>query len=397
MIPAVTQTPAPPRPAAPAGGAHRASEQSMTATVPTIPAAPPRPGQTRSRRALTYVELLLSLTIMGLIFGGIISAMLIASQALPDPTRDAPALIAAQRVLDELAADLADATDITEFGPNAITFVVPDRDGDDQPETIHYGFSGTSGDPLVRAINTAPSENLLDALNGFELRLETFTRQVVGSPSAVTSGETLLFSWESTSNIGEFSISSTQWPGQYFRPLLPPDAQSWAVTRVQFRAAQRGPANGITRVQLQIPDGSQLPSGTILEEHLLDEGSLDSSYNWEEIAFTTVSGLTPGTGLCLVLQWVSSKHSASIEYQTSGVGLDNARFVFTTDGGASWSGPSAAAMLIRVYGTITTPGPPTVTTRTYVRTIRIRLQPAVPGAPTLETRARLLNEPEITP
>ncbi len=351
----------------------------------------------RSRRALTYVELLLSLLVITLIVGGIMSAMLIATDALPDAQGAAPTIIAAQRLLDELTADLADATTITEWTSHSLTFVVPDRTGDDQPETIHYGWSGTPGDPLVRAINKAAAENLIAAVDDFSLELDTFTRDVSGPPGSTTSGETLLWSYESTSNIGEFSISSTQWPGEYFLPLLPPDAQSWAVTRIQFRAAARGPADGLTRVELRLPDASNLPSDTIVEEHLMDEASLGPDYAWREIVFTTTSGLPPDTGLCLVLERVSSKHSAKIEYQTSGASTPNGKFVWTTDGGASWTGTSVAAMLLRVFGTITTPGPPSVATRTYLRSVRVRLKPTDSGAPQLETRIRLLNEPEITP
>lgn len=350
-----------------------------------------------ARAALTLVELLLSMTVMGLLFGGIISAMLIATQALPDAQGADAEIVAAQRVLDEIAVDLTDAVEITEKGPDFITFVVPDRDADGQPETIHYGWSGTPGDPLVRAINKGAAENVLDAVADFALDFETYTRDVAGPPTAQTSGETLLLEWNSTTNIGEFSISSTQWLGEYFRPLLPPDAQSWSVTRVQFRAAAKGPADGLTRVQLRLPDASNMPSATVLEEHLMDEAALGAGFAWREILFSTVSGLAPDDGLCLVLEHVSSKHSAKVEYQTSGAALPNAMFVLTTDGGTSWGGTSSAAMLLRVYGTITTPGPPSFTTRTFLRTLRMTLQPAGSDAPTLETRVRLLNEPEVTP
>ena len=99
----------------------------------SAPKAAPRGRRTSGIRALTYVELLVSLLVVTLLTAGMMSAMLIATRALPDAQGADAGTLAAQRALDELASDLADAISIAESTASSLTFVVPDRTGDGQP------------------------------------------------------------------------------------------------------------------------------------------------------------------------------------------------------------------------------------------------------------------------
>ena len=57
------------------------------------------------------------------------------------------------QALVELLADLEFALAFSEKTDHALTFTVPDRDGDFISETIRYAWSGTPGDPLTRQYN----------------------------------------------------------------------------------------------------------------------------------------------------------------------------------------------------------------------------------------------------
>jgi type II secretory pathway component PulJ len=51
----------------------------------------------------------------------------------------------------------------------AVTFLVPDRNGDQLPETLRYSWSGKAGDPLMYQFNNEPAIALLTNVAHFEL------------------------------------------------------------------------------------------------------------------------------------------------------------------------------------------------------------------------------------
>ena len=98
----------------------------------------------------TLIELLVSIAIMAVLVTGIASAIVLATRAAEGAGQPA-ALADAAQVIDQMTTELAVAISFSERTNTAVTFTVPDRDGDEAPETIRYAWSGVPGEPLTRA------------------------------------------------------------------------------------------------------------------------------------------------------------------------------------------------------------------------------------------------------
>ena len=70
---------------------------------------------TYKRRAVTLVELVLSMAVMTVLIGGIGSAMVLASRAVPDDDSSASALIGGYRAAEEIAGELFVARTFTDL------------------------------------------------------------------------------------------------------------------------------------------------------------------------------------------------------------------------------------------------------------------------------------------
>ncbi len=114
----------------------------------------PLPARPHIRRGFTLIELVLSMSIMTLLVGTMVSAVIVALHALPDPNSPAEQTAAAVDAAEWIAADLAMAMTITLADARAVEFTVPDRGhGALGAETIRYEWSGTAGHPLSRTYN----------------------------------------------------------------------------------------------------------------------------------------------------------------------------------------------------------------------------------------------------
>ncbi len=333
----------------------------------------------RHRCGFSLVELVTSLTIISVLLVAMGSAMVIAGRGLPDPNSPLAEKVAAAEVVRQLANELAYATAILDALPTELKFVV-NRNG--APTTIYYEWSGTPGDPLVRQYDAGTPVNVLESVQQFNLDYELGSEAIV---VPTESAEIELAKYPTAVVSSRFKIDKNDWIGQYFQPTLPADTISWRVTRVLFRARDDGPTNGETLVQLRRFDEiTQLPTNTILEQTIMFEAFLTSSFTWQDFAFSNVAGLSPTDQICLVLEWVKSKHSAAIEYDTAPSGR-----LTTSDAGANWNYDSGNTMLYYLYGKVTQPGPGTFP----VRLVKISLDAGTLEAVPLYTATTLLNEP----
>ncbi len=140
-----------------------------------------RPGVQRTRRAHTLLELVVSMSLATLLMTGLASALFLAGRTFDAGGSTAVQQAEAAQVLGEVLADVNQALGFSQRTANALTFTVPDRDGDDTPETIHYSWSGTAGDPLLVEYNGSSAETLLDDVHQFDLSY--LTRTVTGDGS----------------------------------------------------------------------------------------------------------------------------------------------------------------------------------------------------------------------
>ncbi len=336
----------------------------------------------RHRCGFSLVELVTSLTIISILLVAMGSAIVIAARGLPDPTSPLAEKVDAAEVVRELANEVTYATAVLTASPTELEFVV-NRNG--APTTISYSWSGTPGDPLVRQYDAGTPVNVLDSVQQFNLDYELGSEAIVVAALPVEGVEIELAKYPTASVSTAFQIQKKNWIGQYFQITLPADTISWRVTRLVFRAMEDGPANGQTLVQLRLADDiTQLPTNTILEQSTMVEADLTPSMTWREFAFSNVVGLSLTDHICLVLEWVTSKNSAVIEYDTAPSGR-----LTTSDAGANWNVDSGNSMLYYLYGKVTLGEPDLFP----LRLVKISLDAGTLEASPLYTAASLLNEP----
>ena len=145
----------------------------------------PRPGY-------TLLELVVASAGATFLVIGLGSSLYIAAQAVDPSNTPTNAAIQGNSALTDLMADVELATSFSERTPTAITFSVPDRNNDGNPETIRYAWSGTPGDPLTREYNGGAPATVVDNVHDFALDLPTPTPNLLTNPD-IESGTT---AWE---------------------------------------------------------------------------------------------------------------------------------------------------------------------------------------------------------
>lgn len=316
------------------------------------------------RRAMTLIELAASLAIASAVISGLASAILLMSRAVPG--RDDPILRAhaADELTRQVAEDLRFAMHFTERTATSAAFTVPDRNGDGSPEWIRYAWSGP-GTPLTMDFNREGPVDLGGSLDAFEFswRLEQTTETHSGP--LTESSELELFGYTSTTSLTERSITSDQFIGQRFAPNLPAEAQTWKVTRARVYARDDGNNGDHTLVRLRPLDASRLPAESIIDEQVLVEASIDSSFVPREVVFDNAGGLLPSERIALTLEHGGEGPSARVRYRSGGVSVPDAAMLDWQSGGG-WTSASDSALLLHVYGTYTTEAPARTVVREFI-------------------------------
>lgn len=132
----------------------------------------PSPAGRRRRTGasgFTLIEIVVSAAIMTIIMGAMMSVMLIASRAVNTADGANERTARARDVVDQITADLSLAEEFTERTDRAVAFTVPDRDADEQLETIRYAWSGVAGDPLTRQYNGGTEVTVAENVHRFNL------------------------------------------------------------------------------------------------------------------------------------------------------------------------------------------------------------------------------------
>ena len=170
-------------------------------------------------RAYTLVELVLSMTIMTLLMGGLGSAIVIANRAIPDPNSTTAATLDGYYAAEQIASDLYVAQSFTVRTPTTVEFTVADRNhGDPGPELIRYEWSGTEGDPLTLQYNANPPTDVVPEVYEFDLTYGLTTKSVI------TIGEGTV--WTEEAPLAYFGNCTAGDPSLYTHVLGPGCADS---------------------------------------------------------------------------------------------------------------------------------------------------------------------------
>lgn len=341
-------------------------------------------------RGLTLVELVISMTLMTLLTTGIVSAVVLASRAMP-PDGAASQTGDAATAAADLAAELACAISFTERTATAVTFAVPDRTGDGSPDIVRYSWAG-AGSPLVRVFNGASTANVLNRVNDFSLDFESETVTQPGRTSLVESDETILaYHYMGTGQSRTQTIEADKWAGEYFEPALPDNAVSWSITSVTLVVKSYMSATGGTWVQIRRANASALPTSHVLAQVLMPESSLSSSMSPYQVSFDGLDSLLPGDRVCLVLQFESGTASCEVQLEQQGSNESTGCLVNTNNAGHAWFPTPSRDMVYHIRGRYKSNEPIQV-----LRRVRISLRPTAEETSRIETAAAMLNEPEWT-
>ncbi|WP_218932398.1 hypothetical protein [Adhaeretor mobilis] len=145
-------------------------------------------------------------------------------------------------------------------------------------------------------------------------------------------------------------ISNSNYLGQYFKPVLPPDALDWRVSSVEVYAGNQSLAIRVLGVKLYAADSSGMPTEQLDSDNVVLVAL--TGHAWRTATFENHSGLDPEGGYCIGLEGDSGNTAADIRYHTS-VSQTNAHLL---RGGNNvwWSSEPTQSLLYRVYGEYTT-------------------------------------------
>lgn len=350
---------------------------------------------TRTRhphRAFTLVELIVASSIVAILLVAVQSTIMLAAHSVPAANGRSTALVTAAAALEQLNADLAYATAFSARSATAVTFQVPDRTGDGLPDTITWSWNNAAATAtLTRQFNTGAAVTLASNVRDFSLAYDTRTAQSPG-PN-VTSPETLLSSFVPAIGTNQ-DVDQNHFFAQYIRPTLPANALSWSITRVMLYAQAAGPKKGVTNIQIQTADSTDLPSGNVVDTFSLDESSLSGGYSWSTFTYANATGLSPSTGACVVAVWVSDAQSVTVQSGAVLLPANTNLYDTTPDGGKNWNSSSSNALAHYVYGTYTTPGNPV--TQYFLTGIRASLLTSTDSSARARATIRIINEPQVT-
>ena len=364
------------------------------------------------RSAATLVELIAGLSITAVLMGGLLSAVTLASRAIPSPEDPLADAMEASHAAEQIAADLYCARLFSKTTATAVEFSVADRG------TISYSWAGTPGDPLAWRYGGDPEVELVPDVHEFNVTygVETVSETTIVD-GTVESDEIALAYFDGwggvTPTLQTYLLGSNTWVSEYFEVTPPADAEALRFTRARVMLSHIGtpPSAGVNvSMHHALGDGSRIPNGdTIGTPGNIPGGALTTTPFWAEVTFSpnvTVTDLTQ-TAYCLQVHVgdpaPSPFYPAYLSYYYAKTAPDDGLYMrWTDDGGGSWDPRSNQInqqdLRFYLWGRYKTGGTQEVTVdRFYLKRVRLALQVGNNAAARIETAVPILNAPEVTP
>lgn len=344
----------------------------------------------RTRRVgYSLVELIISLSIISLLVGGISAAMVVASRSQEQARGPAQDLRNAALATRQLADELGTALNINQAGPKGITFTTPDRNGDGTPEVVRYQWSGILGDPLTRVglSPVQPQATLLDDVRDFSLVYDT-----INTTEAAVPTETPLAGKMATSDLAAGALGNTEWISQSFVPSLPADAIGWRIRRVVLKLRHYNAANGQMTIQVRLAGSDGRPTSVVLDSMTCPESDLGTSYEVRSFSLSGARQIHPDENICIVVAG-NVDYAAQFLYEDGFDPFFKGRLSATSNSGGWWTIYSGKVLVFEVHGEIVTEsgsaGVP------VVRVVRVRLRAGDDTHAVIETGIPTLNRPVL--
>jgi len=300
-----------------------------------------------------------SMSIVSIVLVAMASAVMLCARSMDAVNNGSVSqTIQAQNIASQVGADLKVAMAFTQRTNTSATFTVPDRSGDGQPEIIQYSWAG-AGAPLMRQVTTGgvvSTGTLATSVQSFDM---TWATRNVGPPvvTLIESADQALISHNgnSGSNIKSYSVTTTNWVSEYFKPTLPAGTTSWKISKIKLMLARNGSAVTALTVQVKNADAQQKPGSTTLDSATVLAINLPSTAGYVDVPFNNLTSLDPSLGYCVVLKTASSPFPGNASYDSASTD-SGMSYTSSSDGGSTWSAPSTAnASQFYVYGTYTAP------------------------------------------
>ncbi|MGB2984554.1 MAG: prepilin-type N-terminal cleavage/methylation domain-containing protein [Phycisphaerae bacterium] len=366
---------------------------------------------TQRHRAVTLVELTVSMAVMTVLMGGLASAIVLASRALPEDQSSLSATVDGYSATDQIAGELLCAQTFTVRTSTTVEFTVADRDPliNPGPETIRYEWSGTPGDPLNRSYNNGTAVAVVDDVQDFTLTYNTTTQSETTIEDATTwSDETEVAYFDGWTGVTATNESHVLGPGyldsEYFEIVPPEGATEMKFTLATVSLSHAGtPPDAVTvSIHRSKGDGSYVPDSTPIGTPASIPGSsLTTTALWKDAIFSDVVVSDPNRqDYCLVIE-VATTPPAYVYHYYSKSAPDNGMYQrWTEDAGSSWD-PRANEinqqdLRFYVYGQFSITGTQEITVdRYFVTRVGVALRIGSGSPVDLQTQTQILNEPEV--
>jgi hypothetical protein len=342
-----------------------------------------------SRTAATLLDLVVSMTIVGILVTGLHACIAISLRSIPDPQGPTVSAVTANGIAELFVSELETAVHITDRTATSIGFTLPDRDGDGRDERVRYVWTGVPGGALTRQVNDGVAIVLADSVHSFLLtpsvRSVSETVPSIGIEDPV---DTLLVDTYATSGTGDMSVTSSNWVGQHLQYTPPTGAYAWRPTRLELML-KRESAFALTRLQIQPATINLTPAATVDEQFLLLGTLLPSNYAWIPFSLQQGMPMNPGDAFCLVLKHEFGSKSLSAQRASHAPGS-----LQSGNAGATWSYHPSRCLVYRLYGKLTRSFGTETLTSHYLTSVHAQLRMAE-TAPRLSWSADCLNHPEL--
>lgn len=331
------------------------------------------PRHATRRSAYTLAEMIVSMAIMFVLMGSMATAVHLAGQALPDEESLSARTRSCADHLTILSEDLSAAIHIIEQSPHAVAVTVPDRDGNGLPEWIRYAWGGDADTPapLTRQYNGGTEATLIEDVQWVEFEYDTTSGTERYDGPYINTPEILLDSMTKVIWPKNQQITSSEWLGQYIEPRyewMTGDVTGWRITRTGFQARGYINKTGTSQVQIRKVDNDKKPEDDILQQVLLQESSLSDHYTWVWQDWSNMPVMSPGEGAALVIEYGGgSPTTAEVAYDP----MVPEGLLVTYNGGWYWYYRPYYSLYHKLYGVITTKGPPRSVRHDFTTTVKM--------------------------
>ncbi|MCA9048510.1 MAG: prepilin-type N-terminal cleavage/methylation domain-containing protein [Planctomycetaceae bacterium] len=344
------------------------------------------------RHGYTLIELSVSLVASSLLLAGLGSAVVITSRAI-NPHHTQRSVLECAEASQLLGDELQSAVHVLEQDDSLVEFAVADRNADGIPDRIRYEWKSASGE-LLRGFGSGGSGAVAAGLNQFLIKPDLRVIPEVLANVVTETSDSTLVSLTSAGNVNSWDTYAQFALAQCPVVTHPATTVSWSVSEVRL-AMKRNSwyewGESIT-VQLRKAASTGLPTSTVLGTTTVNLSSLSTSWSWQTLTFSGITGLLPSDRVCIVCFGNGFYGNGRIAYATSGfsgVGYAASWSPYT----GSWQAQTGASLYFQLRGRHQLLDPATHTVhRSYIAGYELNL--AQDDSDDVRRRIRLLNTPE---